>query len=447
MTKNLFGTDGIRGVPNSGSLEPDNILKIAIATAGVLGSTGRHNKVLIGKDTRLSGYLLENALTAGFIASGTDVFLVGPMPTPGISMLTKSLRADLGIMISASHNPYQDNGIKIFGGDGYKISDDMQAEISRKVLNGSWKNYFATPDNLGKAKRIEDAQGRYIEFVKNTFPKGLSLNGLRVVLDCANGATYHIGPTILWELGAEVITIANTPDGYNINEKCGATHPELLIENVKKLRADIGIALDGDGDRVLIVDEKGHVIDGDQILTLIASYWKKTGILKQNTVISTVMANKAMEDYLNKININVIRTQVGDRYVMQAMQENSVNLGGEQSGHIIMSDYATTGDGLIAALQVLAVVAEQKKPASEICRVFKPYPQICKNVKFKNSNPLEKEEIKVFINSVQTTNSSNARILVRKSGTEPLIRIMVEGKDSNLINNLANEIEEKISLA
>ncbi|MBN9542986.1 MAG: phosphoglucosamine mutase [Alphaproteobacteria bacterium] len=440
---NLFGTDGIRGVANFGNLRPDVVMKVAVALSGLLSqkSSRQHAKVVIGKDTRLSGYMIENALTAGFIASGIDVFLLGPVPTPAVAMLTKSMRADVGIMISASHNPYQDNGIKIFGPDGYKISDDLQKEVSRIIENDNWEIYLAGSSDLGKAKRIDDAHGRYIEFLKATLPKRMSLTGMKIVLDAANGAAYSVGPVILSELGADVIAIGDNPNGYNINEKCGSTYPGFLVQKVLENQADIGIALDGDADRVIIVDSKGEIIDGDKILALIAMNWKKNGKLTQNKIVTTVMANKALEDFLNDYGIEVIRTAVGDRYVMQEMHNNNINLGGEQSGHIILSDFAYTGDGLLAALQILSVMVEAGLNSLDISDLFKPYPQILKNVRLCDTN-YDSAKISDLVDEI--TKETGARILVRKSGTEPLIRIMVEAENEELLGSIADKIENAV---
>lgn len=442
----IFGTDGVRGLANSGSLTPDNIMKIAVAATAVLGRKSDEKlKVVIGKDTRLSGYMVENSLTAGFVASGTDVLLVGPIPTPGVSMLIRSMRADLGVMISASHNLYHDNGIKIFGRDGFKISDETQAKIESIVKDPLWHDYLAGSSSLGKAKRIDDAAGRYIEFVKNTFPRKFSLSGLRIVIDSANGAAYQIAPTILWELGAEVISIGNEPNGYNINDKYGSTDLSNLISEVKKTRADLGIALDGDADRLIMIDEKGNIIDGDMLIAIIATSWKKENKLSSDNIVTTIMSNMGLQRYFSGIGMNLIRAKVGDRFVMQEMRNNNTNLGGEQSGHIIMSDYTTTGDGLIAALQVIAVILEQKKPVSEVCKLFDLYPQVQKSVKFTTKSPLENDNIQEYIKDVSTKCSDNARIVVRQSGTEKLIRILVEGEDSTKILEIANDIEFKIN--
>ncbi|MDP1974553.1 MAG: phosphoglucosamine mutase, partial [Alphaproteobacteria bacterium] len=344
MTRKYFGTDGIRGKTNDFPMLPEIAMKVAMATAQVIGPKSYRQAVVIGKDTRLSGYMLEPALTAGFVSLGFDVYLVGPMPTPAVAMLTRSLRADLGVMISASHNPFEDNGIKIFGSDGYKLSDDLEHKIEVLIENPEWIR--ATPENLGHATRLEDARGRYIEFAKNTFPKKMRLKGLKIVLDCANGAAYKVAPTVLWELGAQVIPISVNPDGININHQCGAMHPEVLSKAVLEHKADLGIALDGDADRIMMVDEKGRLVDGDQIMTLIAKFFYETNRLKGNGVVGTIMSNLGMERYLNAMKLDLVRAKVGDRYVMEKMVEGKYNVGGEQSGHIILTDYTTTGDGL-----------------------------------------------------------------------------------------------------
>ena len=381
MARKYFGTDGVRGRANSGAMTADMVLKIGMA-AGNLYRRGSHrHRVVIGKDTRLSGYMIENALTSGLLASGMDVFLFGPVPTPAVSMLTRSMRADLGIMISASHNPFADNGIKIFGPDGFKLSDEQELEIEAMIDDPSLIT-LAAPDTIGRAKRIEDAQARYIEFAKRTYPKDMTLDGLRVVIDTANGAAYKVAPTALWELGAEVIQIGNEPNGININEGCGSTHPEVMCDKVRELRADIGIALDGDADRVIIADDKGQVVDGDQLMALIATSWAKRGELRGGGLVATIMSNLGLERYLAEQKLTLARTKVGDRYVVEHMRAHGHNVGGEQSGHIVLSDFSTTGDGLLAALQVLAEVKRQGRPVSEVCNLFTPLPQVLKNVKF-----------------------------------------------------------------
>ena len=414
---------------------------------GAKFTDGDHrHRVVIGKDTRLSGYVIEPALTAGLAAVGMDVFLVGPVPTPAVSMLTRSIRADIGIMISASHNPYHDNGIKIFTRDGHKLSDKLEREIE-SLIEGDITPHLAKSENFGRVKRLDDASNRYIEFVKNSFPKDKTLTNLKIVVDCANGASYNIAPKIFWELGAEVIEIGTNPDGFNINEKCGSTYPETLREKVLETKADIGIALDGDADRLLIVDEKGSVIDGDKLIAMIAEKLHNDGNLKRDTVVITQMSNLALENYLSYIGVSTIRSQVGDRYVLAEMRKNGCNFGGEQSGHIVLSDYSTTGDGLIAALQVLSVICETKKTVSEAFDLFELFPQILKNTKFdqSKSNPLEEKTLQDFIKEKEQELGESGRILVRKSGTENLIRVMVEGIDEYQIEKITDDIIRKIN--
>ena len=369
MTRKYFGTDGIRGTANKFPMTAEIALKVGMAIGAKFIDGDHRHRVVIGKDTRLSGYVIEPALTAGLAAVGMDVFLVGPVPTPAVSMLTRSIRADIGIMISASHNPYHDNGIKIFTRDGHKLSDKLEREIE-SLIEGDITPHLAESKNFGRVKRLDDASNRYIEFVKNSFPKDKTLTNLKIVVDCANGASYNIAPKIFWELGAEVIEIGTSPDGFNINEKCGSTHPEALCKKVLETKADIGIALDGDADRLLVVDEKGNATDGDKLIALIAEKLHDDGNLKKDTVVITQMSNLALENYLSYIGVSTIRAQVGDRYVLEEMRKNGCNFGGEQSGHIVLSDYSTTGDGLIAALQVLSVICENKKPASEVLNLF-----------------------------------------------------------------------------
>ncbi len=444
MSKKYFGTDGIRGTSNKFPITPEIALKVGQAVGAKFIDGHHRHRVLIGKDTRLSGYMVESALTAGFLAVGMDVFLVGPVPTPAVSMLTKSLRADIGIMISASHNPFYDNGIKIFDKNGNKLNDSVEQEIE-KMIDGDISPYLAAPEKLGKAKRIEDARGRYMEFVKNSFPKDKSLEGLKIVIDCANGAAYSMAPAILWELGAEVIAIGVSPDGFNINEKCGSTHPELLIKTVLENKADIGIALDGDADRLLVVDEKGEIIHGDKLIGLIAEKLHNEGSLKKDTVVATQMSNLALEDYLRYFGVSLIRANVGDRYVLEEMKKGGYNFGGEQSGHIVLGDYSTTGDGLVAALQVLEIFLEQKKPVSQIANIFELMPQILHNVKYSSDkNPLDDAKVQDAIKAAEARIKGSGRVLVRKSGTEKLIRIMIEGKDEKLIKELAGEIAKTI---
>lgn len=441
--RKFFGTDGIRGTANQYPMTADMALKVGMA-AGSIFMRGEHrHRVVIGKDTRLSGYLLEPALTAGFIAVGMDVVLVGPMPTPAVAMLTRSLRADLGVMISASHNPYQDNGIKLFGPDGYKLSDAIELAIEERIEQEGTP-YLSAPGMLGRAKRLDDAPGRYIEFVKGTFPKGKRLEGLKIVIDCANGAAYHLGPTILWELGAEVIPLAVKPDGYNINAKCGSTYPQHLSEAVISHQADIGIALDGDADRLIMVDEKGAVIDGDQLMAIIATYWQEMKLLKGKGIVATQMSNLGLERYLAGQGLKLERTQVGDRHVMEAMRKGKYNLGGEQSGHIICSDYATTGDGLLASLQVLAALTAKGLPASVGCRMFDTMPQVLRNIRYNGIAPLDHENVTQAIANAEAKLGTNGRLLIRKSGTEPLIRIMAEGEESTFITQLVDDIAEEM---
>ena len=439
MSDKFFGTDGVRGTANKFPMSADTVLKIGMAT-GALYRRGNHrHRVVIGKDTRLSGYMVEQALTAGFLATGMDVFLFGPVPTPAVAMLTRSMRADLGVMISASHNPYHDNGIKIFGPDGYKLSDDQEYEIE-KLVKAPEHIKLAAPESIGRAKRIEDAQARYIEFVKSSFPKDLTLDGLRIVIDCANGASYQVAPTALWELGAEVIPIGVEPNGFNINAECGSTHPQKVAQQVRKMRADIGISLDGDADRCILVDEKGNVVDGDQVMALIATSWHKRGILRGDGLVATVMSNLGLERLLASQKLRLERTKVGDRYVVEAMRNQGYNVGGEQSGHVVLSDFNTTGDGLIAALQVLAVLVQSGQTVSEICSMFDPVPQVLKNVRYAGGQPLETDAVKKAIAAAQEKLGNSGRLVIRKSGTEPLIRVMAEGDNADLVNSVVDDI-------
>ncbi len=446
MSRKFFGTDGVRGRANSGAMTADMVLRIGLA-AGNLYKRGSHrHRVVIGKDTRLSGYMIEQALTAGLLAAGMDVFLFGPVPTPAVAMLTRSMRADMGVMISASHNPFEDNGIKIFGPDGYKLSDDQELAIEA-LLEDPSRIAVAASDKIGRAKRIEDAQARYIEFAKRTYPKDMTLDGLRIVIDTANGAAYRVAPTALWELGAEIIQMGNDPNGMNINEKCGSTAPELMCEKVRETRADLGIALDGDADRVIIADERGHVIDGDQLMALIATSWHQQGLLQGGGLVATVMSNLGLERFLADHALTLARTKVGDRYVTEHMRANGFNIGGEQSGHIILSDFSTTGDGLLAALQVLAEVKRAGKPASEVCNLFTPLPQILKNVKFKSGRPLDDNQVLKSIADAERRLGNSGRLVIRPSGTEPLIRVMAEGDDESLVRSIVDELCGVISKA
>lgn len=421
-------------------------LKVGMAAGRVFTRGEYRHRVVIGKDTRLSGYMIESALVSGFTSVGMDVFLFGPLPTPAVAMLTRSLRADLGVMISASHNPFADNGIKLFGPDGQKLSDEREEEIEALMENGV-DDGLAPAAKIGRARRIDDAAARYIEFAKRTFPKHLRLDGLRIVIDCANGAAYKVAPAVLWELGADIFTIGVDPNGMNINEDVGSTAPEAMIAKVRETRADFGIALDGDADRVVMADEKGHIIDGDQILALIASSWAKTGRLQGGGVVGTVMSNIGLERFLAGRELKLMRSQVGDRYVIEHMRDGGFNVGGEQSGHIIFSDFITTGDGLIAALQVLAVIAEERRPASEAAHMFEPAPQFLENVRFKGGEPLSNAEVKERIRACETRLNGSGRILVRKSGTEPVIRIMGEGDDEKLVRQVVRDIANIIRSA
>ncbi|MCW5700060.1 MAG: phosphoglucosamine mutase [Rhodospirillales bacterium] len=446
MKRKLFGTDGIRGTANCEPMTASTALRVGMA-AGLHFRRGDHkHRALIGKDTRLSGYMLEPALTAGLISMGMDVILVGPLPTPAVALLTRSMRCDLGLMLSASHNPYEDNGIKLFGPDGHKLSDDVELAIERHVLNGM-DDKLAPPSELGRARRLEDVMGRYVEFAKQTFPKGSTLSGLRIVLDCANGAGYRVAPEVLWELGAEIIPIGVSPDGRNINQDCGSTSPHEMRHKVIQYRADLGIALDGDGDRVVLSDETGSLIDGDQVMAMITDNWRTTGKLKGNGAVATVMSNLGLERYLKARGLTLARTQVGDRYVVEHMRKHGYNIGGEQSGHLIFSDYATTGDGLIAALQVLAVITQSQRRASEVCRVFEPLPQLLKNVRFNGGQPLDNDKVKKVIANSEKKLGEAGRLLIRKSGTEPVIRVMAEGEDNGMLNAIVDDICTEIQQA
>ncbi len=446
MVKEFFGTDGIRGVANSDNMSPELAMKVGMA-AGRIFTRGSHkNRVVIGKDTRLSGYMIESALVAGFTSMGMDVFLLGPIPTPAVAMLTRSLRADMGVMISASHNKYEDNGIKLFGPKGQKLSDEMEAKIE-KLLNDDLSNLRSAPNRVGRAKRIEGVHGRYMEFAKRTFPKNLRLDGVRIAVDCANGAAYKVAPEALWELGAEIAEVGTSPDGFNINEDCGSTSVDALCRKVHEVRADIGIALDGDADRVIIVDEKGKVVDGDQLLAVIAQSWSESGRLAAGGIVATVMSNIGLQTYLKGVGLDLVRTDVGDRNVVKYMSEHGYNVGGEQSGHIVLSDFSATGDGLVAALQLLAVVCEQGKPVSEVCHRFDPLPQILKNVRLNGGKPLEDKRVKDAISDAQSRLGENGRILIRPSGTEPLIRVMAEGEDVGLVKSVVGDVASAVEAA
>lgn len=445
MVRRYFGTDGIRGLANR-VITPELALKVGQA-AGLVFRNGDHrHRVLIGKDTRLSGYMIETALVAGFTSVGMDVLLTGPIPTPAVGMLARSMRADLGVMISASHNPFDDNGIKLFGPDGYKLSEETEGRIE-DLLDSDLGKRLAKSADLGRAKRIDGVQDRYIEFAKLTLPKAVSFEGLRVVIDCANGAAYRVAPGTLWELGADVISIGVDPDGLNINKDCGSTDLAALSRKVREMRADIGIALDGDADRLLIVDERGHVVDGDQLLAVIAESWKEDGRLQRAGLVATVMSNLGLERHLAGLGLELVRTPVGDRYVLEHMRTHGYNVGGEPSGHIILSDYTTTGDGLIAALQVLAVVKRGDKPVSELCHRFEPLPQVLKNVRYKKGAPLDDAQVRSVIASAERKLGHGGRLIVRPSGTEPVIRVMGEGDDRNLVESVVDDVVEALGQA
>ena len=445
MTRKLFGTDGVRGTANREPITARSALDLALA-AGAQFRRGNHrHRVVIGKDTRLSGYMLEPALTAGFISMGMDVVLLGPLPTPAVAMLTRSLRADLGVVISASHNPFQDNGIKLFGPDGYKLSDEV--ELAIEVRMDTRDAALAEPAALGRAQRLEDARGRYIEFVKNTFPKDLTLDGLKIVVDCAHGAAYRVAPTVLWELGAEVIPLGVAPDGFNINKDCGTTETAAMRHAVTAHGADLGIALDGDADRLLIADERGELLDGDQLMALIAGRWQRAGRLNGGCVVATVMSNLGLERHLKTLSLELVRTAVGDRNVVEEMRRRGSNLGGEQSGHIILGEHSTTGDGLIAALQVLAAIVETGAPASRVCSVFKPVPQRLLNVRVADTGAIKHAAVRQAIAEGERRLGERGRLLVRNSGTEPLIRIMAEGEDEALIASVIDAVATAVRSA
>jgi phosphoglucosamine mutase len=444
MARKYFGTDGIRGRANS-VITPELALKVGQATGLVFRRAGQdRHRVVIGKDTRLSGYMIETALIAGFTSVGMDVLQLGPMPTPAVAMLTRSMRADLGVMISASHNPFDDNGIKLFGPDGYKLSDEVERQIEA-LIDGDMAKLLAKSRELGRAKRIDGVHDRYIEFAKRTLPRNLSLEGLRVVIDCANGAAYRVAPEALWELGADVISIGVEPDGFNINDDCGSTEPDALCRKVREMRADIGIALDGDADRVVIVDEQGRLVDGDQLLAVIAESWREDGLLAKPGVVATVMSNLGLERYLQSLKLSLVRTPVGDRYVLEHIREHGYNLGGEPSGHIILSDYTTTGDGFVAALQVLAVVKKQDKPVSGVCHRFSALPQVLKNVRYRSGKPLENSEVLSAIEDAEQRLNGHGRLVIRPSGTEPVIRVMGEGDDKALVEEVVDGIVDALT--
>jgi phosphoglucosamine mutase len=447
MTLRYFGTDGIRGLANRPPMTSEVALRVGMAAGKIFSRNGSHrHRVVIGKDTRLSGYMIESALMSGFTSVGMDVFLLGPMPTPAVAMLTRSLRADLGVMISASHNPYEDNGIKFFDPDGYKLSDETELEIERLIETDSGQ-LLAPADKIGRATRVESAQERYIEFAKRTLPRNLRLDGLRIVIDCANGASYKVAPEALWELGAEVVKIGVEPNGRNINLDCGSTSPEALREKVQEVRADIGIALDGDADRVVIVDEKGRIVDGDQLMAVIAESWHRRGRLTGGGVVATVMSNLGLERYLRGLGLSLARTAVGDRYVVEHMRKHGYNVGGEQSGHIVLSDFTTTGDGLVSALQVLATVVATERPVSEVCSRFAPLPQVLQNIRYADGQPLEDKRVRSAIEDAKARLGEQGRVVIRASGTEPVIRVMAEGDDEGLVTSVVGEIVAAVKQA
>ncbi|WP_026480629.1 phosphoglucosamine mutase [Ahrensia sp. 13_GOM-1096m] len=443
MSRKYFGTDGIRGRANTFPMTAEVAMKVGMAS-GVAFQRGKYrHRVVIGKDTRRSGYMIENALVAGFTAAGMDVFLLGPVPTPAVAMLTRSLRADIGVMISASHNSYEDNGIKLFGPDGYKLSDELELKIEQ-LLDEDLSSQMKECDDIGRAQRVEGDLYRYIEFAKRTFPRKMTLAGMRVVIDCANGAAYKAAPAALWELGAEVVSIGVTPNGVNINEDCGSTKPAALSRKVTEVRADLGIALDGDADRLVLVDEKGAVIDGDQVMATIGQSWHKTDRLQGGGIVATVMSNLGLERFLKDEGMNLARTKVGDRFVVSHMRENGYNVGGEQSGHIVLTDYATTGDGLIAGLQMLACLKNSDKPASEAFRKFEPVPQLLKSVRFNGGKPLEDKVVMDAIETAKSELGNSGRLVIRASGTEPLIRVMAEGDNRALVNKVVTSLADLI---
>jgi phosphoglucosamine mutase len=443
MARKFFGTDGIRGLANGEKLTPELAMKVGMAAGLTFNRGGHRNRVVIGKDTRRSGYMIESALAAGFEAVGMDVYFLGPMPTPAVAMLTRSLRADLGVMISASHNPFEDNGIKLFKADGYKLSDAVEAEIE-ELMGADLSKRLSRGRDIARAYRDDGAATRYIEYAKRTLPKTVDLSGLRVVIDCANGAAYKVAPIALWELGAEVFSIGVEPDGFNINDKVGSTAPDALIAKVRELRADIGIALDGDADRVIIVDEKGEIVDGDQVMAVIAEYWHTRGELRGGGLVATVMSNLGLERYLATLGLGLERTQVGDRYVLETMRAKGYNVGGEQSGHIILSDVTTTGDGLVAALQLLAVVKQMEAPVSEVCRRFAKVPQLLQSVRYKEGKPLDHKRVVQVIAEGRARLGDGGRLVIRESGTEPVIRVMAESDDAGLVKAVVGEITEAI---
>ena len=444
MTARLFGTDGLRGRVNREPMTAETVLRLGMAAGSVLTRGDHRHSAVIGKDTRLSGYMFEAALMSGFTAVGMDVILLGPMPTPGVATLTRSLRADLGVMISASHNPYQDNGIKLFGPDGYKLSDAVEDRIG-ELIGDADTGGLAAPSGLGRARRLSDAEGRYIEFVKAVFPRELRLDGMKIALDCAHGAAYKVAPAVLWELGADVVTCGASPDGLNINRDCGSTHPEAMRRLVRDSGADIGISLDGDADRVVVADDAGTVLDGDQLLATIARSWRADGRLKGGGVVASVMSNRGLERFLDGLGLALVRAPVGDRYVVEHMRSSGCNLGGEQSGHIVLGDCSTTGDGLIAALQVLSIMVAAGRPLREVGRCFDPWPQVLRNVPAGAGRPLSEGTVASAVRDGERRLGEGGRVVVRPSGTEPVIRVMVEGEDPGVVEAVVGEIADAIS--
>lgn len=446
MSRKYFGTDGMRGRVNQDHMTPDVAMRVGLAAGRVFKRGDHVHRVVIGKDTRRSGYMYEPALAAGFVAAGMDVVMVGPMPTPAVAMLVRSLRADLGVMISASHNPHYDNGLKFFGPDGYKLSDETELEIEQLLDNGCG-DVLVDSEELGKASRLESARGRYVEFAKATVPAGVSLDGLKIVVDCANGAAYKVAPDVLWELGADVIAMGVEPNGFNINEGCGSTYPDAMCERVVTEGAHIGIALDGDADRLILCDETGQIVDGDQIMALITRNWAERGILKGGGLVTTVMSNLGLERLLNSENLTLERTKVGDRYVVERMRARGMNVGGEQSGHVVLSDFSTTGDGLISALQVITEIVQSGVTASAACKQFEPVPQLLKSVRYQVDDPLTASGVRNAIAAAEAALAGTGRLVIRKSGTEPLVRVMAEGDDADLVNQHVNAICQEVEAA
>lgn len=446
--KKLFGTDGVRGVANVHPMTTEMAMQLGRAAAYIFKNGGkRRHRIVIGKDTRLSGYMIENALVAGICSMGVDVLVVGPLPTPGIANITSSMRADAGVVISASHNPFQDNGIKFFSADGFKLPDEIELKIENLIESKKIDSLRPTASEVGKAFRIDDAAGRYIVFLKNTFPQEMDLSGLKIVLDCANGAAYKVAPAVFEELGAEVIPLGVKPNGTNINAGCGSTHPEVISEAVKSHRADIGIALDGDADRVIVCDEFGNAVDGDHIMAICATDMLKRKLLKKKTLVATVMSNMGLDIALRNAGGKIVKTGVGDRYVVEEMRRNGYNLGGEQSGHMIFLDHNTTGDGILSALQLLAVMRREEKPLSELAEIMIPLPQVLINVRLaERKNIMEIPDVAALIKNVEEKLGDNGRTLIRYSGTEPLLRIMIEGQDTYEINTWAREIADLVAL-